>query len=265
VDSSSFYVRLASDPASRVDGTISVVGDGITFDPADPLDDDMKFVGHVSGSITDIAGNALGTDHEWTFKTEDLTPPTVVSTSIPDGATNINVSTSFKVAFSEPVDPSTVNNSSFYMHPSSNPGSRIACTVTTAGSESVLTPLGDLTKGVKYTVNVSAGITDLSGNALGSGHSWSFTTVYENYRPPYTIDWSYLDVPSDNTPTPSPTAEPSPTPSASPSPAPSSSPSPSASPAPPEETDNMAYVLAILAALGIIGVAVAAYFLWLRK
>ncbi|HEV8303397.1 MAG TPA: Ig-like domain-containing protein [Gemmatimonadales bacterium] len=103
--------------------------------------------------------------------TPDKTPPIVVSTSPASAANGVPVSTGVAVTFSEPMDPASVDASTFAVSPNV-PGTRAVNGATATFTPS--TPLGYFTT---YAVSVTAGVRDLAGNGLASAVSWSFTTV----------------------------------------------------------------------------------------
>ena len=103
----------------------------------------------------------------------DTTPPGVSLTAPVNGATDVGWKRSVFVAFSEPMDPATLNSMTFYLQ-EGNDG--VAGTVSdpTATSASI-TPAADLKPDTLYAARVTTGAKDLAGNAL-AGYVWSFKT-----------------------------------------------------------------------------------------
>ena len=96
------------------------------------------------------------------------------------GATGVAATTAVNAVFSEPVNPTTVNRSTFQLFGPGN--SLVAATVTyTSGSKTAtLQPNAALASSTTYTAVVtggSNGVKDLAGNALASNFTWSFTTA----------------------------------------------------------------------------------------
>ena len=98
-----------------------------------------------------------------------------------DGAINVSLTApDIRINFTEAtpgeIDISTINNTTFYL---SEGGDTVAATYTytAATNQATLTPVETLVKNTLYTVTVTTGIKDLSGNSLAAGTSWTFTTV----------------------------------------------------------------------------------------
>ncbi len=112
----------------------------------------------------------------------DVTPPTVITRSPSPGATNVAVSASATATFSEPLDPATVNSSTFELL---DPGSAsVGATVSwdNPTRTATLTPTSPLDYATTYTAILRGGaspphIKDVAGNPLAADVSWSFTTA----------------------------------------------------------------------------------------
>ena len=106
---------------------------------------------------------------------EDETPPTVDGVSPQDGATGVAPTANVTVTFSEAMDrPAT--QSAFSLAPTAG-GSVVGGSFSWSGSTMTFDPSGTLTEGAAYTATVGAEAADPSGNALGSDHAWSFSTL----------------------------------------------------------------------------------------
>ena len=105
----------------------------------------------------------------------DTVPPLVVSETPSANSTNVGLETPIVIKFSELLSASSINGSTVYLEAagSSTPA---ASTVAYSGSTVVLTPTAALLGNTTYTVTVTTGVTDRSGNALAAAVSWSFTT-----------------------------------------------------------------------------------------
>ena len=102
--------------------------------------------------------------------TDDTTPPTVASVSPSDGQSSVAVGSSVRVSFSETMSSASFNASSFIL------SDGMAGSVSSSGQSAVFAPSGGLEYATTYTATVRGTVTDAAGNALGSDHSWSFTT-----------------------------------------------------------------------------------------
>ncbi len=117
---------------------------------------------------------------------KDTTPPVVTSVSPTDGANDVSVTTKVVVEFSEPVDPATVNLTTFKVLNGDNlvPGSASA-----SSSQATFTPDDSLDYLTTYTAVVSR-VKDLAGNQMLGEHRWSFTTVRDSTL--WTLPAKYL-------------------------------------------------------------------------
>jgi len=73
------------------------------------------------------------------------------------------------------MNPITLNNITFKVTAAGQ--IQIPGTVTNAGAVSYFTPLNNLSANTTYTATITNGVQDLSGNAMSSNYSWTFTTV----------------------------------------------------------------------------------------
>jgi hypothetical protein len=99
--------------------------------------------------------------------------PVVTFTVNANGATNVPINTKVGVFFTEPMNPSTLNTSTFTLMQGSTP---VSGTVNYNGSGVTFTPAATLTPNTVYTATITAGAKDLSGKALANPYVWSWTT-----------------------------------------------------------------------------------------
>jgi methionine-rich copper-binding protein CopC len=114
--------------------------------------------------------------------TNDTTPPTVTSTTPASGATNVSRGASVQATFSEAVDPNTISTSTFELRDASNQLVPAAVTYNSTTRIATLQPNSLLAASATFTARLRGGstsprITDVSGNALASDYTWSFTTA----------------------------------------------------------------------------------------
>src|SRR5688500_7881416 len=109
--------------------------------------------------------------------TGDRTPPTVESGTPANGATGVERTTTVTATFSERLDPSTVNPTTFTLTPAGGSAVPAIVTMNTEGTIATLAPTENLLFGTTYTARLTTGVEDLAGNALVSAHTWTFTTV----------------------------------------------------------------------------------------
>jgi len=156
-----------------------------TLDPTADLLNNTSYtvtvVGGASG-VKDVAGNALASTSTSTFTTiADTTPPTITNTSPTNGATNVAVTSVVTVTFSEDMDGTTINGTTFTLK--TTVGSvAVAGTVSynAATRIATFTPSANLLANTSYTATIlggASGAKDLAGNSLAVNATFSFTTA----------------------------------------------------------------------------------------
>jgi methionine-rich copper-binding protein CopC len=177
--------QLTGPDATVVAGNVSYASNSRTalFAPSTPnvLPAGTTFTGTISGA-RDLAGNSLAAAYVWRFATgatSDSTPPTVVSSNPADGESGLCSNQQVNVAFSEAMDPSTIDASSLIVQRSGPPlqpalpgvvrydaAARIA-------SFAAAPALG----AGSFTVTVTTAVRDLAGNPLAANRVSTFTSV----------------------------------------------------------------------------------------
>ena len=119
----------------------------------------------------------------------DTTPPTITARSPVDAATNVSSGANVTATFSEPMDPATINGTTFELRDSSNALVPAAVTYNAAQRRAILDPNSALQNSTTYTATVkggAGGVTDDASpaNALASDSTWSFTTAAPPPPPP---------------------------------------------------------------------------------
>ncbi len=181
INNASFTVTQNGNPIS---GTVSYSGTTATFNPNNDFAFDAAITATITTVATDLAGNNLSNNVSWSFNTEqESTPPTITSTNPVNEAQNIQTNTSITANFSEPMDPGTINNTTFTL---AQRGTPIAGNVTYSGTTALFTPNNNLAFASTFTATVTTGAQDVVGNALASDFSWTFATAQEITAPQVT-------------------------------------------------------------------------------
>jgi len=107
----------------------------------------------------------------------DTIAPSVVGTAPLDAATGVAFNAVISATLSEAIDPATVTPTSLSVQQGATaiPGS-----VAASGASVSFQPDVALRSGLTYTATLDAGVTDLTGNPLGTDHSWQFTVAAYN-------------------------------------------------------------------------------------
>ncbi|MGD8428372.1 MAG: Ig-like domain-containing protein, partial [Balneolaceae bacterium] len=164
-----------------------------TFTPASDLEFNSTYAVTVTTGVQDLAGNNMSSNVNWNFTTEQETiPPEVISQNPADGATDVPVDiSSIEVTFSEPMDPSTIDATTFQVTLN---GSAVSGSINYADNTATFTPASNLEFNSTYAVTVTTGVEDLVGNNMAENVAWTFTTEQEQ-TPPQVLSTS----PANNT------------------------------------------------------------------
>lgn len=171
INASTFIVTTAAGAA--VTGTITYSGNTATFKPASFLSANTTYTARIKAGVKDLMGNALQTDYVWTFTTGMAIVPVVITTDPAKDAVNVALNKIITATFSVPMDPTTINNTTFTVKQGAN---SIAGVVTYAGSVATFTPTAAFTPNTVYVVTITKGAKSEEGTALASDYVWSFTT-----------------------------------------------------------------------------------------
>jgi hypothetical protein len=104
----------------------------------------------------------------------DTTKPTVTLTNPLNNATGVVVSQAVVITFSEAMDQTTLNASTFTMKEGTNV---IAGAVTSTSTTSTFTPTAALTASKTYIATITTGSKDVAGNAIAANQTVTFTTA----------------------------------------------------------------------------------------
>jgi hypothetical protein len=129
------------------------------------------------------AGNNAGLDRITIVRLPDTTPPRVISTSPPAGATGVGTGSEFQVTFSEKMDPASISSTTIVLvDVRDNP---VTGNVTYADRVATFRPIANLEGLTAYAATVTTGARDAEGNALTEPYAWSFSTgVADDIWPP---------------------------------------------------------------------------------
>ena len=179
IQATAFTLKQGS---TNVAGTVTYSGNTGTFKPASPLLANTVYTGTITfgnnNSDEEDDDNKSGHLYTWSFTTvgggADLTAPTVSSVAPSVNATLVAVSSKVNIVFSELMNPSTINATTFTLKQGAT---NISGTVTYTGNTATFAPTAPLVAGTVYTGTIATGAKDAAGNALAANYSWSFTTA----------------------------------------------------------------------------------------
>ncbi|MDZ7807759.1 MAG: Ig-like domain-containing protein [Gracilimonas sp.] len=114
VNSSTFRIKQNG---KSVNGSIHLSGSTLSFTPHKHLPYEAVITAILTTDIKDKAGNSLSADYEWNFMVMDKpdnSSPKVVSTIPAANAKDVDVNSVITATFSEPMNESTINNSTIH-------------------------------------------------------------------------------------------------------------------------------------------------------
>lgn len=166
---SSSTVRVL-DGAQQVAGLVAydAATRRVTFTPASLLPAARALTFEI-GAVTDLSGNAKAATNSIGFTTADNAEPAIASTAPASGATNVNINSAVRIAFSEAIDERTLNITS-----SAGAGQ---FSYDPASWTAVFVPAANFTGGQMVTITVAQGLADLEGKATTAPLTFEFTTV----------------------------------------------------------------------------------------
>ncbi len=172
INSSTLIISKAD--GTVVSGAITYSGRTARFTPTNPLSPNTTYTGRITTGVKDVMGNALQTDYLWTFSTGMIIVPVVNTTDPTNNQINVALNKTITATFSVPMDPLTINNSTFTVKQGTN---SIAGAITYSGSTVSFVPTNPLTVNSVYTVTITSGAKSSQGTPLADDYVWNFTTV----------------------------------------------------------------------------------------
>ena len=167
------------------------------FRPDSPLNPSSNYDVSISGDVEDAGGgNALENEFAWRFETGAETDTVAPSAQRHWPGANCNcapISTRLLVQLDEVIDPTSVSESAMRL---SDGLSDVSGQTAYRGDYLEFMVSGQLTPGQTYTLDLSASIQDMGGQARQIDYSWQFET---DMRPPV---GSWSDTEEDGAPEP---------------------------------------------------------------
>lgn len=179
---------LTGPGTTPVTGAVAYVAAGstATFTPTASLVPNTVYTATITTGAQNLANTPVAQDYVWTFTTGAtvVVPPTVISTIPLAGATNVPANQAVSATFSVPMNPATINSTTFML---TGPGTTpVAGLVAYAaiGNTLTFTPTANLLANTLYTATITTGAQNLAGTGLANNYVWTFTTVAPVVVPP---------------------------------------------------------------------------------
>lgn len=171
LDASTIALSVASG-ATTVGGTVALAGNAITFTPSQALSAGVTYTATVPASVRGANGETLAAAVRWSFTTGAA--PALLSSVPADGATGVSATAPVSFTFSQPLDPASVDETTFLL--ATSDGIPIDAAVSVAGATAVLLPAAPLAPKMTYKAALS-GARNQAGFALATTATATFTTA----------------------------------------------------------------------------------------
>ncbi len=170
INSTTFTVKQG---ATTVLGTVTYSGSTASFNSTLPFTANTVYTATITTGAKNVAGTPLANNYTWTFTTGTNLAPAVISTDPVNNAVNVTLSKVITATFSMPMDPLTINFTTFSLNRGAIP---VAGVVTYSGSTASFTPALPLLINTSYTATITTGAKNVAGTPLASNYVWNFTT-----------------------------------------------------------------------------------------
>lgn len=178
IDSSSFTVMGVAESALSGAVSFDANSNSASFNSDTDFSVSTVYTATITTAVKSALGVPLASNYVWTFTsglTVDSTAPTVTSAQPVDASTGFALNRNITAAFSETLDPASVNAASFTLTADSGATS-VAGAVSYANKWVTFNPDSNLAASTLYTATLTTDVTDLLGNHLENNVVWTFTT-----------------------------------------------------------------------------------------
>ena len=159
--------------ATPVPGTVTYADETAVFQPTVPLEADGSYRATITTGCRSASGGSMAMKREWNFRTGGPnSAPKVAASSPLDGATGVPVAGTVQITFSKPMDPATLNATTFTL---TSGATAVPGAVTYAGFTATFTPAAPLQGDGSYTATITTGARSAQGVALAANHTFTFT------------------------------------------------------------------------------------------
>ncbi|MBI5206187.1 MAG: Ig-like domain-containing protein [Candidatus Firestonebacteria bacterium] len=159
-------------------GTVSYNGTVAVFTPLSDLTGNTTYTVIISTGIKDLANNPISGDYIFSFTTSGISnklPPSIVMTTPSNNAASVDISSNISVLFSDSMDTSTINASTFTLK--NNLNNIVPGVVNLNGKTAVFAPSSKLEYNMTYKATISKEVKNSSGIPMTDNYTWSFTTL----------------------------------------------------------------------------------------
>ncbi|MEW5705872.1 MAG: Ig-like domain-containing protein [Actinomycetota bacterium] len=160
----------------------AINGRTLTIDPVSDLSLGTTYTVIIpTNAVKDTANNSFAAQYTFSFTTQDVTPPTVISTNPSNNAKDVPKDKTVTVTFSENIIAGSAYES-ITVKDNKNNSINIAKSIN--GNVLTIYPSADLSYGTSYTVTIPSGaVKDLANNTLANQFTLAFTVQADTIAP----------------------------------------------------------------------------------
>ena len=169
ITTATFILRQGIDPVA---GTVTYTGTTATFNPVEELKPNVVYTGTITVGAKNVAGVPLANKYVWKFSTISVAP-NVISTDPANLATGVVINKTISATFDMPMDPLTLNATTFTLKQGAN---AVSGTISYLENTAYFDPAIVLAINTVYTATITTGAKNVGGIAMGNNYVWTFTT-----------------------------------------------------------------------------------------
>ncbi len=166
---------------NTVAGVVTYSGTTASFAGSLPFASNTTYTATITTGAKNVAGVPVANNYVWIFTTGASTAPTVISTDPVNNAINVPLTKIIRATFSMPMDPLTLNATTFTLKLGATP---VSGTISYTGSTVSFTPTSNLLSSSVYTATITNGAKSAAGTPMTNNYVWSFTTNTTTGGPP---------------------------------------------------------------------------------
>ena len=156
-----------------IQGSVACIDSTATFTPNILLQPSTIYVATITTNAKTLNKGNMPANYSWTFTTEALIPPVIISTTPLHNATGVSLIPLISAKFSVPMNGLTIKDSSFYLMEGTN---KILGSISYSDSIAIFTPSAPLSVSKVYVATITTLVKNIEGAALPPNYSWTFTT-----------------------------------------------------------------------------------------
>lgn len=160
VNSSTFQLKQGE---NLVDGHVSYNNVDATFNPSQALLPNTEYAITIKAGMKNTLGTYMDKDTTWSFSTGTAMAPAVKCNDPANQAVEVVLNKTISACFSQNMNPSTFNQTTFTLSNGSTP---ISGTITYIDSFVTFTPSINLISGTTYTAVLTTGVLSMDGISL---------------------------------------------------------------------------------------------------